>query len=307
MNEVKSFSLNLGVVRLSILIIIVFSLISTASFYLLNYLYNERIDALIFRDENLHLRNQIDVYADEISKINMQEEYLDMLGNRVLGLATLYKSEINLENTSSTGGRELNLPSTDNKPDLYSDKALMPAIENISTALKSRASTLDELADLIEEQDLLGQSTPMGSPVTGWISSKFDFRYSPFSGKLVFHQGLDIAARYGLDVLATAKGVVVFAGNKYGYGKMITIDHGYGYLTRYAHNSRLGVKEGDIVERGDVIAKVGSTGHSTGPHVHYEILVNGIPVNPMHFLYDYQTLMSKLTSKRRINVNALDY
>ena len=129
-------------------------------------------------------------------------------------------------------------------------------------------------------------STPTIWPVRGWVSSKFGFRTSPFSGRRVFHEGLDIAARYGLPVRATAKGIVVFAGEKAGYGNIVTIDHGYGYMTRYGHNSSLTVKVGDKVEKGDVIAKVGSTGRSTGPHVHYEVLVNGIPVNPQKFIID---------------------
>ena len=129
-------------------------------------------------------------------------------------------------------------------------------------------------------------STPTIWPVKGWVSSPFGFRSSPFSGRRVFHEGLDIAARYGLDIHATAKGIVVYAGDKAGYGKIVTIDHGYGYMTRYSHNSRITVKVGDKVNKGDVIAKVGSTGRSTGPHCHYEVLVNGIPVNPMKFIID---------------------
>jgi len=109
--------------------------------------------------------------------------------------------------------------------------------------------------------------------------------FSPFSGYRVIHSGIDIAAKYGSPIKATANGIVVFTGYKPLYGNMVVIDHNNGYITRYGHCSRILVKEGDVVKKGDIIAKIGSTGRSTGPHVHYEVLLNGVPVGSIGFLH----------------------
>lgn len=121
---------------------------------------------------------------------------------------------------------------------------------------------------------------PLGLPAKGKISCGYGYRVSPFSGRKEFHPAVDIAAPYGAPVVATAKGRVVFAGYKAGYGRTVIIRHEYGFSTMYAHNSRINVHAGDVVSRGDCIARVGSSGTSTGPHVHYEVFVNGVRVNP---------------------------
>jgi len=116
------------------------------------------------------------------------------------------------------------------------------------------------------------------------LTSTFGYRSSPFSGRRELHKGLDIATRSGTPIIAPADGLVVFAGREGGFGNMIIIDHGYGITTRYGHCSSLEVKLGQKVKRGDVIARVGNTGRSTGPHVHYEVAVNGVSVNPSRYI-----------------------
>jgi murein DD-endopeptidase MepM/ murein hydrolase activator NlpD len=165
---------------------------------------------------------------------------------------------------------------------------LSETIASLSDKLQERENSLSELVDMLEEQRLLYLSTPSVMPVNGWISSKFGYRISPFTNRKVFHEGIDIAAMYGAEVKATANGLVIFAGYKPGYGNLVTIDHGFGFVTRYAHNSKILVKVGDKVSKGDVIAKVGNSGKSTGPHCHYEVLVNGVPVNPVKFIAELE-------------------
>ena len=119
---------------------------------------------------------------------------------------------------------------------------------------------------------------------SGFISSYFGERVDPFTGYTTFHAGVDFAGEAGGDVLAVATGIVTWAGERFGYGNLVEIDHGDGYVTRYAHNSKVLVKAGDTVQKGQALALIGSTGHSTGPHVHFEVLRGGTAVDPMAFI-----------------------
>jgi len=146
-------------------------------------------------------------------------------------------------------------------------------------------SVLDLWESLSERQSLLN-STPNIRPAKGWFTSRFGYRVSPFTGRAALHTGLDIAAAPGSPVYSPADGIVTFAGYDEGYGKMVSIDHGYGVTTRFGHNSQIYVQVGQKVSRWDVIASVGNTGRSTGPHVHYEVRVNGIPRDPALYILD---------------------
>lgn len=152
------------------------------------------------------------------------------------------------------------------------------------TQLKEQ-SVLDLWEKLSERQSLLN-ATPSIRPAKGWFTSRFGYRISPFTGKPTMHAGLDMAAAPGSPVFAPADGVVTYAAYDESYGKLVSIDHGYGVSTRFAHNSQIYVTVGQRVNRWDVIAAVGNTGRSTGPHCHYEVRVNGIPVDPMNYILD---------------------
>jgi murein DD-endopeptidase MepM/ murein hydrolase activator NlpD len=156
------------------------------------------------------------------------------------------------------------------------------------TQLKGAASrqeaSLQMLIEYFEDKRSLFASTPSIWPVRGWVTSRFGNRTSPFSGIQTFHEGVDIAAQTGTPVVAAADGVAIRAGFGTGYGNMVELSHGYGIKTLYAHNSRLNVKAGQRVRRGDVIAYAGDSGSSTGPHLHYEVRLNGLPVNPAKYL-----------------------
>lgn len=144
--------------------------------------------------------------------------------------------------------------------------------------------TVGEIRDYLSEQRDLYMGTPMGWPVSGWLTSGFGYRVHPIRGSREFHTGLDISARPGTAVRATADGIVSFAGRSGANGNLVALEHGFGYSTYYAHNKKIDVKVGDVVKRGDIISYVGSTGSSTGPHVHYEIWKDGKNVNPKPFL-----------------------
>lgn len=148
-------------------------------------------------------------------------------------------------------------------------------------------SILDLWQILSERQSLLN-ATPSIKPLKGWYTSRFGYRVSPFTGKIVMHKGLDIAATPGTPIYAPADGIVSFSGYEEGYGKLVAIDHGYGIVTRYGHNSKNFVSVGQKVKRWDVISAVGNTGRTTGPHLHYEVRINGIPVDPLNYILDEQ-------------------
>lgn len=139
--------------------------------------------------------------------------------------------------------------------------------------------------DLSDKNDIL-LTTPSIRPTGGWISSTFGTRASPFSGDLSQHKGLDIAADTGTPIVAPASGIVSYASFDEGYGKLISIDHGHGIVTRFGHCSQMYVKVGQQVRRGDIIGAVGTTGRSTGPHLHYEVRLGGVPVNPEKFILE---------------------
>ncbi len=143
-----------------------------------------------------------------------------------------------------------------------------------------------ELWESLSERQNLLAATPSIKPVRGWFTSKFGYRISPFTSKPVMHNGLDVAASPGSPIYAPADGIVSFAGYDPGYGKLVSIDHGYGVVTRFGHTSQVYVELGQKVKRRDVIAAVGSTGRSTGPHLHYEVRVNDVPVDPSNYILD---------------------
>lgn len=156
-------------------------------------------------------------------------------------------------------------------------------IKNFTSTLETNIHELDQY--LLDKESVI-KSTPTILPANGWITSYFGHRISPTAGVKKMHEGLDVGADYGTPIIAPADGVVTYAGNKAGFGLFVQIDHGYGIETIFAHSQKIIIKNGSHVKRGDLIAQVGSTGASTGPHLHYEVRVNGIAVDPLYFILD---------------------
>jgi len=158
------------------------------------------------------------------------------------------------------------------------------ALAVLSDLLGVMSSRLDSVRDSVEHRHALAAATPSIWPVAGWLSSYYGKRTDPFNDEKSFHPGLDISADYGTPVFATADGTVVSAGLNGAYGNMVVIDHGFGITTKYGHLSRIAVRDNQPLKRGDVLGYVGSTGRSTGPHLHYEIWMNGSLADPMTLL-----------------------
>ncbi|MBE9486788.1 MAG: M23 family metallopeptidase [Chloroflexi bacterium] len=157
-------------------------------------------------------------------------------------------------------------------------------ISQLQLAIDMRRQSQEDVRNLLNDQVSLSRATPKGWPTKGWITSYFGMRQIPQGTGKRMHKGIDIAANTGTPIFATADGIVARVEYSAGYGKTVILDHGYGYRTLFGHNSKNLVKSGQRIRRGDKIAEVGNTGRSTGPHVHYEVQLNSIPIDPRHTL-----------------------
>ena len=157
-------------------------------------------------------------------------------------------------------------------------------LEQLQTEARLEEIRQEELVEVLRSNQGFFASTPSIWPTDGWVTSGFGYRKSPFTDRREFHKGVDIAGPPGTPVYATAKGRVIFAGRDGAYGLTVALDHGSGIVTSYAHLQRIAVKDGQGVSRGELIGYMGKTGRTTGPHLHYEVRLNGIPVDPMRYI-----------------------
>jgi len=204
---------------------------------------------------------------------------MEALGVRVTQVAELDEGEFSFDEPVAVGGPV----ATGESPLDWSE--LQSRLDTLAISLKDRETELEVLHTLLRDQEYRQATALTGRPVTwGWISSGFGKRVDPFSGTEAWHAGVDFAGRSGSETVAVASGVVTFAGKRSGYGKLVEINHGDGYVTRYGHHESLLVATGEIVKKGQPIGVMGSTGRSTGPHVHFEVLKHGRHVDPARYV-----------------------
>ncbi len=231
-------------------------------------------------DLRQQLQERVDAMAVRLGAMNAHVIRLDALGKRLTEMADIDNREFDFDSDPPSGG-----PESDGEGVSAEIPDLTALIDRLDKRVELRDSQLSALENVILARDLKKQIHPEGRPVTqGFISSYFGEREDPFTGREAYHKGVDFAGSAGADVIAVAAGIVTWAGERSGYGNLVEINHGDGYVTRYAHNERTLVHVGDTVKRGEKIALMGSTGHSTGPHVHFEVLRNGRQVNPLTFV-----------------------
>jgi murein DD-endopeptidase MepM/ murein hydrolase activator NlpD len=221
--------------------------------------------------------SELDALAARLGKMQANVIRLNALGQRLVKVSRLDSKEFDFKNTPAYGG-----PSE--KESVVSID-FANVVANLDQQLTSREAQLDVLEEVIMNRQLRSESKPRGRPIAkGWTSSYYGKRTDPFSGKLAMHKGMDFAGKEGSNIVAVANGVITWAGERYGYGQLIEINHGNGYTTRYGHNAKLLVEVGDSIEKGQTISLMGSTGRSTGPHVHFEVLKNDRQINPSKFV-----------------------
>jgi len=251
------------------------------------------------KGENFKLRQEIQTVRN---KVDSMEGTIDRVRN--------YAKKLQILTGQGDGKKQIEMPSgpIDLEPErvpssrgekhsqnLFSDPVLTPVayspgtigleekLQKLQVDGEQTESELSKLHVYLIAKSAIINATPSLLPIAGWISSNFGYRRNPYDGSYRLHSGVDIAAEPGTPVRAPADGLVIFSGYREGYGKVIVIDHGYGIRTLFGHNSAVFVGQSARVKRGETISQVGNTGHSTGPHLHYEIRKNGIPVNPATF------------------------
>jgi murein DD-endopeptidase MepM/ murein hydrolase activator NlpD len=230
-------------------------------------------------DLRSQLQERVDAMAMRLGQMNAHVIRLDALGKRLTDMANIDQREFDFDSEPPTGGPETDDGVSAQIPDLTH------MLDRLERRVDLRDAQLAALENVILARDLNEQIHPEGRPTKGgFISSYFGDRQDPFTGHEAFHRGIDFAGSAGSEVVAVAAGVVTWAGQRSGYGSLVEVNHGNGYITRYAHNQRTLVTVGQTVTRGEAIALMGSTGRSTGPHVHFEVLKNGRQINPASFL-----------------------
>ena len=241
---------------------------------------------LMHEQEVLNLRDQVAaeqkkmaVYARTLGQVQAKLSRLDSLGEKLVEVASLDKKEFDFGLQPAFGGPRLIQSSVN------ADMGLNDRMQHVSSRLSNLDTQLAAIDYLMQGTRVEKNARPHAWPSEGgWLSSQFGTRADPFTGERASHHGVDIANRFGAPVLATSRGVVTFAGKMKDFGYMVDVDHGYGYKTRYGHLSSLAVKVGDEVSDNELVGRVGSSGRSTGPHLHYEVHRNGKVLNPATFL-----------------------
>jgi murein DD-endopeptidase MepM/ murein hydrolase activator NlpD len=224
---------------------------------------------------------KVDAIAARVGSLNAQLIRLDALGRRLTDLAGLNRGEFDFERAPPAGGPE--------GSEMQGGSVQVPELTNVLDTLEEQINDREQqllaLETLMASRELGQRIMPGGLPlIGGWISSHFGYRTDPFTGRGAFHAGVDFAGPPGSRVVAVGPGVVSYAGWKHGYGYTVEITHPTGYMTRYGHNSRNLVRVGQSVQKNDAIAVIGSTGRSTGTHVHFEVLRDGNVLNPNKYL-----------------------
>jgi len=263
-----------------------------------------QIVKLVVRDEfaqrDRFMRENLDAMAQKVGEMQAKLVKLEAMGDRVSGLVGVKPEELQqlVKPAGAAGGR--------GGPFVPAASLTLEQLNGIVDSLDIETDQRTDLFTMFEsrllEKRLASLMIPNSKPIDGPIGSGFGFRADPFSGRAALHTGLDFPADIGTPVAAAAGGVVILVEHHPQYGNLIELDHGRGLVTRYAHNSKVMVKEGDLIKRGQIISEVGTTGRSTGPHLHFEVLVDGVPQDPAKFLAAGDTavaVMPRPTRARR--------
>ena len=261
-----------------------------------------QIVRLVVRDEfaqrDRFMRENLDAMAQRVGEMQAKLVKLEAVSERVSGIVGVKTDELHKVDKSAApvaggqGGPYIPVGSV-------TLEQLRSLVDTLDGVTEQRTDLFTMIESRLLEKRLQTLMIPNSRPVDGPVGSGFGFRSDPFNGRTALHTGLDFPADTGTPVLAAAGGVVLSTDTHPQYGHMIELDHGSGLITRYAHSSRVLVKPGDIVKRGQEIAEVGTSGRSTGPHLHFEVLVDGVPQDPARFLAGGAAVAGPVAQKRR--------
>jgi murein DD-endopeptidase MepM/ murein hydrolase activator NlpD len=294
---------NISLLSIVLLLIIIFLLMGWAYNYLMSgssFLFSAEVSEheSILAIQTIHneqkkikyleisIDSQIENFATKLAKLQSQLIQLDSVGEKLVKVAKLDRKEFNFDTIKAIGGpdREKESEGSDLLV-IKSSTNIQLRLTEIQNELSKKSQQLYAIEALYDDKLYRDTVTPQGKPAEkGWISSYFGKRKDPFTGKKSKHRGIDVAGKANTHIIATASGIITWAKKKSGYGNLVEISHGNGLVTRYGHCKKILVKEGQIVEQGEKIATIGTTGRSTGPHVHYEVIKKGVKINPLSYV-----------------------
>ena len=226
------------------------------------------------------VNEDMDALAMRLGELQAKVIRLDALGERLTEVAKLDRGEFDFSSSPAQGG-----PEDTSEVASMAVPDFVQSLEMLTRQVDDRSAQLGMLETMLMSRNLRDEMSPAGRPIKrGWISSYYGMRTDPFTGRREHHKGMDLAGKEGSDVIAVGSGVVTWAGDRYGYGKLVEVNHGNGYSTRYGHGAKVLVEVGDTIKKGQVLALMGSTGRSTGPHVHFEVLFKGKAVDPKKYI-----------------------
>ncbi len=289
--QVKRFQLRRrwvlqGVVALSAVVLI--AVAASAHYF---SVVSEAKENPALRDENLRLKAELASIHERLTHVDATLDRVERFDQKLRAITLLSDPQRNLAMGPTENDPATNVQNGGDNQFVRSKEQVSPAqlsskLDKLSAEATRQEQSLQELQAYFQDQKSLLASTPSVWPVRGWVTSDFGTRLDPYTSERVMHAGLDIAGPHGKEVISPSDGTVVFAGLEGGYGNVLVIDHGYGIKTRYGHLASIRVKAGQKVKRGETIAALGNTGRSTGPHLHYEVRVNGLAQNPRKFILD---------------------
>jgi len=241
-----------------------------------------------FAQRDRYMRENLDAMATKVGEMQAKLLRMEAVSERLAGMAGIKPEELKriepVAPGASGAGRGGPLPALREAPEVTSLSQLNELMDQMQSSGDRNADVFTLIESHLFEKRLEALMMPSSAPVEGPVGSGFGFRSDPFTGRAALHTGLDFPSDVGTPIVAAAGGVVLSAGLHPQYGQMVELDHGNGLVTRYAHTSKMLVKQGDLIRRGQKIAEVGNTGRSTGPHLHFEVLVEGVQQNPAKFL-----------------------
>jgi len=309
--DVQKFKLSPSAVRwvkVAAFVAVCFSLVSSVFF--IDYLIKLPQNALI-RDENKALRAELDRIQFHLDTLQTSMDRIARFDQKLRALTEVDKQFAREKGPKGQGGAneddlladaqfdfgdfkvEANAVVPDEGSEAMLDRRQAFLVQRMYSWMRGlfrdaslRQQSLEELFEVLKGREIQLAATPSVLPTSGWVTSHFGYRIDPFTDRRTFHRGLDVAARIGAPVVSPAEGVVTFTGLNGGYGRTVMVFHGYGISTLYAHLSEVHVKEGQRVGRGDLLAAVGNSGRSTAAHLHYEVIVHGVHVDPRKYILD---------------------
>ena len=231
------------------------------------------------KEQILFMARRIGKFTEEMNELRALDHKLKVMVNLETG-----KGDEQFQGVGGSDPVLLDPKKSLAKVDRKLMRAMHRSLDNLDSDIKSSKEDKAGLHEFLENQKMLLVATPSIWPTKGWLSSPFGYRESPFTGKREFHKGLDISTRKGSPIVASADGIVLFSKWDRGYGKAVSIRHGYGLMTKYAHMQKSLVKKGQYVKRGEIVGLVGNSGKTTGSHLHYEVRLNEVPVNPLRYI-----------------------